>query len=349
MNLTSTNLSATFMGCAFSRQLCEVNNVIYGFSPGGICSFDVSKNPNVESFTFTYSMNPNVVDNLIYYSGDVSSFTLNGSVPRCLNTDNGTITDVAISSWRSNTGVIKGIDGVTYFGCSNGLYYLDTDGLIKNKPLYDLNGTEIVDLPILQFLKDSAGIVYVSGTKNYHQYVFTIDNNSVECIFSLLWDANIKLFASPSGKIYYIDHTSTQLGYIENGVMNTIFNYTSPMSPYVGINEKIYLIAIMNGGAPFVYKNGQFISIDHDEFPTANMQFIAMIPLKFSTEILLFARDVSLLKDVYYIIDPNQNDTYAHLLSSGDIELGEMIETSDGQIYFNGEDGYFAGLWRFNK
>ncbi|MDR1895372.1 MAG: hypothetical protein LBR10_01100 [Prevotellaceae bacterium] len=330
--------------CPFSRDLCEVNNVIYGFSPGGIYSLAVNQNYNIQSFAYTYSMKPYVVDNLIYYDGDV--IPSNGSVPRCFNTDNGTITNVAIS-W-TNAGVIKGINGVTYFGCSNGLYYLDSiDGVIKNKPLYDINGTEIVNLPILKFLKDSAGIVYVSGTKDYHQYIFTIDNNTVECRFSLLWDANINLFASPSGKIYYTNTAGSELGYIENGNKHIISNHSNSNS-YVNKDEKIYFITSPSDEL-FVYKNGQLNSVEHDAFSNADMYFIKMIPLKHSSELILLAMLPQELAFEIYVIYPDQDDSYAYRIPTEGIKFKDMVETSDGQIYFYGAKDNGPGLWKFNK
>ncbi|MDR1895373.1 MAG: hypothetical protein LBR10_01105, partial [Prevotellaceae bacterium] len=350
VNLTSNSLSATIMECAFARDLFEVNNVIYGLSPIGLYSFDKSKNPNVKAFDFTYSMSPYVVDNLLYYTGNAGP-SGGGAVSRCLDTDNGTITNVAVR-WNNQTGVIKGIDNVTYFGCANGLYYLDTiDGAIKNKPLYDMNGVEIVNLPIGKLLKDSEGVVYVSGYKNSEQYIFTIDDDTTECKFYLpTWDLQImSLSTSFSGKIYYRNNlTNPGFGYIENGNKIAISNHSGDYTPYINRDEKIYFIK-MSIGVPFVYKNGQLNSVGYDALSNANMIFLTMTPLKHSPELILFARLP--LEPVFnvYIIDPEQNDTYAYKLPTGDLNLKNVVETSDGQIYFYGEKDNEVGLWKFNK
>jgi hypothetical protein len=331
----------------FSDYMCEVDNVIYGFALYyGAMSFDVTRNPNVQMFEMSRSYNPVVIDNLIYYT-NVSN---NQGFYKCLNTTDGTITTKPVS-WTV-IGLIKDINGRTYFGSDDieGLCYFDIDGTVKVQSLYNENGTELVNPGIGQLVKDSAGTVYAVVIHNYNQYIYTIDSDTVELKFHRLWNEHISLYASISGKIYYAKQnlSNRYFGYIENGNMYSVANSAPSMGPYINKDEKIYFL---DGSNLFSYENGLFNTIGRDEFSLSNMDFVDLIPLKHSSEIIIMARTIQ-PPSVFdmFILDPD-GDNYAHRIQPPeDVEFRRVIETSDGKIYFWGYNSVTseAAFWIYH-
>ncbi|MDR0605759.1 MAG: hypothetical protein LBG80_15810 [Bacteroidales bacterium] len=349
--LEKISFSTPYLSDRFTEQIVEVNNVIYGISFCGVASFDATKQNNVQSLD-SPSVFPSVIGNLIYYR----SLSSGGS--KYLNTNNGTMTNLP-AYWTHN-GSPKGINGRVYFGKENdaGLYYFDIDGTLSHQPLYDANDIELQNLAITQLLNDVDGTLYVVATlDNCVQYIYTIDNSyTVELRFHRLYDANISLFTSPAGKIYYTHiyyaNGDGYFGYIENGNMYLIDDNAGNIS-YLTVNkdDKIYCIN-RSRSEILLYENSQYNTIERDEFSLSTMRFTNfLMPLKHYPEIVLQAVTTSggSISIDWFILNPD-GDNYAHRIQPPEnVKLSKVIETSDGQIYFLGSDATGRAFWKYNK
>jgi hypothetical protein len=349
IDLKADGYSNTLTACMFSSPMslfCELNNVIYCFSPYSAACFDETKNPNVWVFTdgLTGGQNfPSMTDSFIYYNS--------GTIVKCLNMYDKTVTNVQTIA---STGYTKGLDGRTYFTNGGNLYYFDADGTAKKRSLYDNEGNELQLYRIMSMFKDLSGVIYILGNEsnvgNSTQHIFTLDSDTVELKIYRQSGSNLDLFLSPSGKLYY-NSNYRQFGSIENGIMHPIYNSSTTMIPIVNKDGKIYCSLFPHSNKIFSYENGQFTEIERDELSDPDMLILKVTPLKYSPEIIVFARNMQDVGNPFdiFIINPD-GDNYAHRLSIPDgLILYKVIERADGQLFFSGGSTTESGLWRFNK
>ena len=316
------------------RQIYEApNGKVYVLSYCGSNIVDIS-NSQVQNSTIAsiYSFQ---VGNSVYMQPPI----LNSAIKH-LDLVTGNITSTNLTTSRLHN-IVKHINGTTYFATDDGLYYLDTDNIIKPKTI-DANTYVISSM-----LNKEDGTIYFTAHKGWFNtynstYIYHIDaSNNINLIGTLQYNFH-KLQSYPGQSKIYVTTNGTggtvgRISYIDasNNIIQIKQGTESP-AIRIGANDNIYSFANYEKNVT-ILKNGTFENISYDPFSKSQMQFIDINPL--SRGLFILAQWVednanpnlaTWWTDLYYL---NNNEEHITRIPTGDIRTMEVFQLSNNKVY----------------